>query len=291
MDTLTLQMNQQYKILQSLSHLPRFETLAPRKVFYINRNTSLDLMSELIHRVKQTNQFIMATKYDYTSNCPALLQVLFWKEFNTYVILIEMRYLPNEISILFQHIELLLSIILCPSNFIQAWGDIKIELKHFLTYGLFSIEQLVQIEVVNLQQKFKRWFDKIFDHNEDCYELYDDMNDNSKCICLHRPFQHTYNEWSLKMAIGFTFHTYFDTSLTYKNWSIGLFLQFHIPSTEETNNDIFSDAQIQNENIFRCILSEYVTQECMATYKIGSLLQNAWIRKHTEEYLKNYYNN
>lgn len=94
-------MNMQPKSLRSLEHLLRFEPLTPSKLFYVNQTTSLDLMTELIHRVKQTQQFIMVTKYDNAFYSAVLIQVLFSKQFQTYTILIEVEYLPKDTSILF----------------------------------------------------------------------------------------------------------------------------------------------------------------------------------------------
>jgi hypothetical protein len=281
-------------LLHSRSHLPRFQPLAPRKIFYLNQTTSSDLMTELIHRVQKTNQFIIMTKYDYAVHDPALIQILFTKELKTYIILIEVKYLPNDQnSILFRQIQVLLSIILCPVNFIQSWGNIKMELTHFLRHHLFFMEQIEQMRAINIQQKFTRWFDKLFDHTEDCYEIYDPMNDHSCCTCMHRPFSYPYDEWSLEMAMAFTFQLYFNTSLTHNHWHIGLYLYFDSPLTTETtntNNNAF-DLPVPYEKQRRSVLSVYAIQESLAINKFVSLLQNAWIRRHTEEYLKNYYNN
>jgi hypothetical protein len=286
-------MNTQPSILESMKRFPTFEYKAQTLVFYINQATPLDFINELIHRVKNIKQFTIATKYDYTLNHPCLIQICFSEHIKTYLILIEVRYLPSSTGILFQRIQFLLSIILSPSNLLQSWGDLKHELRHFLFHNLFSFQQIEQIQVVNVQQKFKRWFDKIFDHTTECYELYDNMNDNSNCICLHRPLKHTYDEWSLHMAIGFISQQYLDTSFIYSNWNIGLYLQVHIPSFQEDHNyNCINDAfhlRIEYEKRCRSILNEYVVKECLAINKLASFLQNVLIRKHKEEYLKNYY--
>ena len=83
-------------------------------------------MTELIHHLKQTNQFIMMTKYDYTLNSPFLVEISFAKKFPTYVILTEIRYLPDETIRLFQHIQLSLSIILRPVNLVCSRRDLTV---------------------------------------------------------------------------------------------------------------------------------------------------------------------
>jgi len=288
-------MNTQPSILDSIKRFPTFEYKARIPVFYINQATPLDFINQLIHRVKNIKQFTIATKYDYTFNHPCLIQLCFSEDIKTYLILIEVRYLPSSTCILFQRIQFLLSIILSPSNLLQSWGDLKHELRHFLIHNLFSTQQIEQIQVVNVQQKFKRWFDKIFDHTTECYELYDNMNDNSNCICLHRPLKHTYDEWSLTMAIGFISQQYLDTSFVYSHWSIGLNFEGPVPSFLQDHNysSIYHafNLRIENAKRRRAILNEYVVKECLAIYKLASFLQNPLIRKHKEEYLKNYYMN
>ena len=232
-------------------------------------------------------QFILVTKYDFALNHPCLLQILFSQHSQTYIILIEPRYLPNNTCVLFQQIQFLLSIILSPSNLLQSWGEIKNELKYFSIHELFTLQQIERTQVVNIQQKFKRWFDTIFAHTDDCDELYDHLNDYSTCICVHRPLNHSYDEWSLDMAIAFVYEQYFDTSFTHSNWNIGLYFHVQVPSSAEhlnhTDEEIFY-LQLHCEKQCRYILNEYVVKECSAIKKLAAFLQNSLLRKHKETY-------
>lgn len=279
------------RYFQFPQRLPKFEPLPPSKLFYINHNTSIHLVDDLIHFVQQIREFILLTKYDSIIYEPSLLQIAFRKEHQTYVVFIEMRYLPGRDGVLFQRIQTLLGFILYPSNFVQSWGDIQMELKHFLVYDLFSMSQINEMKSVNIQQKFKRWFEKTFEHSNDCNDMYDDMNDQSYCLCAYRPLKHTYNEWSLTMALTFTFQLFFNTSLIHSKWNVGLYLQSELDSSAATTLNHSTDNQKRDQKKLREILNEFAIHECLAVDKFVTLFQNASLRKHIEESLKNYYIN
>ncbi|CAF4937059.1 unnamed protein product [Rotaria magnacalcarata] len=87
-------MNMQQKVLQNLKYLPKFESMASRKIYYINRTTTWDTITKLIKLAKETNIFVMEIKYGYKDTYPALIQILSPYKMQFFVVFVETKHLP-----------------------------------------------------------------------------------------------------------------------------------------------------------------------------------------------------
>jgi hypothetical protein len=264
-------MDKKENILENLKTLRKFEPMSPKKVYHVNTLTTYGTMAEILKLVSKKNQFVIETKYDDMNGCPKLIQILFSHRFILYIILVETLYLPEFDLCLHHQIKCLFSTILSPSNEIQSWKNIKIELKYFLDCNIFSWTQIENVQVVNIQRKFQEWFRKFF------------VNIQLNYVPS--------NSWTLEMAIAFLFQEQLDTSpAKSRNWNIGLFAHFNTNCNERLIADRFV-LNILADNKSRSILGNYAIHECMAVNRIAALLQNDWTRKNGEKYLKKYYNN
>ena len=74
-------------------------------------------------------------------------------------------------------------------------------------YHNFGRKNLYEIRFVNRQQAFKTWYNTTFRHNDNCGQILHFLEiDGPLCTCSHRPYKSSTDNWSLWMAIAFTFH-------------------------------------------------------------------------------------
>jgi hypothetical protein len=180
------------------------------QIYHINRTTSTVLVQDLIQLARKTTRFTMDTEIDYYTHEPALIQIEFI-ETNSILLFIETCHLPCPSSVLFWLLQSLFKVIFHPSNVIFSWSDLLFELTNFLHYGLFSLNSIHQINNLNIQVRFKEWYNQTFLHK--CgLQPFDD--DHQLCTCLYRLVKHKNNQWSLQKAIAYTFHEFLDKSRT-----------------------------------------------------------------------------
>lgn len=154
-------------------------------------------MANLIEIAQKTRRFTIDTEHDYYTRVPALIQIEFLNPKTSIVLLVQACHLPSASSVLFWLIQSLLKIIFKQSNLFFAWGDLTFELSDFVHYGLFSLNMIIAVEKVNLQIRFKHWYNKTFFHTCGCQPV---CHDNPACICAYRPIKGRNHQWSLQKA-------------------------------------------------------------------------------------------
>lgn len=264
-------MNDRRNILRNFKSLRKFKLFTPRQFYCINHLTSYCTMSKLIDLAHKTKKFIVQTKSYHKNNYPTLIQILFRHGLKIRIVFIETLYLSPVEWPLRDEIRALFSVIFSPSNTIQSWTDIKQELHCFEETQLFDFDQVENLRVINIHDKFLDWFRK-----------------NCSDITLNYIPR---NDWRLETAIAFMFQMYLDTTLSKScDWNMALFLhidQDHHEPLSYHNSNIIS---VPQTNQYREIHMEYVIHECVAVEEIAAALENSLTRKHIEEYLKTYYN-
>jgi len=144
----------------------------------------------------------------------------------------------------------------------------------FIQYGLFSLNMLDELNTMNLQLRFKQWYNKTFLHTCGLRPLADD---HPSCTCLDRPVKYKNNQWSLQKAIAYTFNEFLDKSQTRTPWSRPLNFS-HIQQYALLNNKI--------KNIYdRRIL--YAVNDCLAVTKLLMVLEFIWTKQQLEQYNEN----
>ena len=180
-----------------MKDLSNFISLKPYKIVKIDQNTSSDKMDELITEAKQTKQFTFVTFQN-------LIEVEFNQESQSIIAEITISKYHKSLQ---EKIEQLFAIILDSSNLIQAWGDIDSTLYDWYDHDFFGRKNLYEIRFVNRQQAFKTWYNTTFRHNDNCGQILHFLEiDGPLCTCSHRPYKSSTDNWSLWMAIAFTFH-------------------------------------------------------------------------------------
>ena len=195
--------------------LPQFTPLNDHRVYLINHSTSTLLMQSLIELARCTVTFTVDTEQDYYSHQPALIQIEFVQPTYSIVILVEACHLPHRASILFWLIRSLFQVIFRSDKLILGWGDVIDELTSFVDYGLFSWNIVQAITTVDVQHRFKSWYNGRFPHQ--C-GLSPSVDDHVICTCTHRPVKNRNDKWSLQKAVAYLFDEFLDKSRTNSNW-------------------------------------------------------------------------
>ena len=133
------------------------------KPFFINYRTTEQTLSQAIEATNNSKLFIFETKsisLYKQPNKPALiqLQIILFNLFS-YIVLIEVYYLPRTQEPTFQLIQQLFNYSFDSNETIYVWGSID-ELKHFFDFTLFSSDQIYSSSNVNLQDYFKYYWNE-----------------------------------------------------------------------------------------------------------------------------------
>jgi hypothetical protein len=226
-----------------LSVLPTFVPLTDYRTYVVNKFTDAPMLHYLIELAKQTKYFSVDTESDIFTNRPALIQIEFIHQAGSTVVLVEACHLPfNQQSLRFWLIRSLLKFILRPSNVIYSWGNAREELLRFLPYGLFSGGTVGELNVVDIQTKFKLWYDR---------------SGRSKPDGRLR--------WGLQAAIAETFDEFLDKKQTLNVWSRGLYDPRRPPR---------SNSQVQS-------MINYAVNDCLAVTRLAYAIEELIVSSRT----------
>ena len=190
---------------QHFTDLSNFKPLTTYKAYDINQKTSNKTLDMLINEAKQTARFSYSTYYHDESNKKYLV-IDFIQSSSSIIINIDIF---EESNIVFDKIQELLTIIFCSSNTIYTWNYLSIPPMEFGIYDIIysNSNEINQRNFVTLQHQFKYWYNKTFNHDENCDQIVDFINtDGPLCSCLYRPYKSQTDTWTLSMAIMYTFY-------------------------------------------------------------------------------------
>lgn len=248
----------QRQLNAQLSVLPIFTAVNDHQVYLINHSTSTMLMHRLIELAKQTVTFTVDTERDYYSHQPALIQIEF-VQMTSVVILVETCHLPHPASILFWLIRSLFKVIFQSDKLILAWGDLIDELIPFIDYGLFSSNLVDNITTIDVQTRFKMWYNQMYPHR--CH-LSPSVDDHITCLCSHRPVKNLNDQWSLQKAIAYVFDEFLDKTRTKSNWSQRL------DSKDVRRYSITNRKEKESRELI-----SYAVNDCLAVTKLFATMQ------------------
>ena len=224
---------------------------------HIHRRTSESTIISILQQLQNVTLYTIDTTLDYPTKphlqvLPSLIQIqAIHSQTLSTILLIEVQFLPNPSSSLFQLIRNLCSFIFSSDHTIMGWGNVITELQSFQSFNLFDLSQLTNN--INIQEIFQDQWNQSHPHIpacpnyslssslnpefDDCLICYVDSNDldnvvrgtnntNNHPICTcpddHRPYKLDSDAWSLQKAIERSFHLVLDKSTTSNVWSFGL---------------------------------------------------------------------
>jgi len=217
------------------------------EIIFINRLTSINTLITLDTKINETKIFTLDTEsvaIKFQSNVPSLIQLQLCSEPNSIVIIVEVHHLPKQNKKEFQLIKNLFNSLFIKQNTIFIWGEIE-ELKKFIQFGLFNLQQIYSSTNRNIQKEFKLYWEKNYPHHED---------PNEECQCKHCFSINHDNLLALQDAVAFELRQWLDKRLTIQSFNIGL-----DPKLKRLN---------PSELQYRKSLCTYAANDCDSIYRI-----------------------
>ena len=174
----------------NLPQLKPFHPMKPQQVYVINLIVTNKMIQRLMEHASNTTKFVINIGQTRSNNILSInIEFIQPQELKSTIILFKMSSLPSiSIEYLASSIKTLLSAIFSPSKTIYIWNDIKLVLQMFI-YHFGSTELKIEdLNIVQLQEPFKCWYNKIFKHKETCPVPSFDITDSDSCTCFHRPY-------------------------------------------------------------------------------------------------------
>ena len=176
----------------------------------------------LINHVEQCQRFSIDTESRGNSKVAFLMQIhSIPVESPSFVILVQLNYLPMPTSELFDRIKFLLFLLFRRHNVIYAWGPSDNELEWVLSYDLFTLS--VECEFVDLQKKFSYWFEALSTVCESCRSSSDTcvyLGAKNFCLCQDMVYREQHKLWSLQDAILCVSDSYLSKLETNSSWDL-----------------------------------------------------------------------
>ncbi|CAF4246014.1 unnamed protein product [Rotaria sordida] len=245
------------------STYPPFEPL-PYIPYFVNRTTPEQTLHQPIEAVTTSIEFTLDTASGNiyrTANKPVLIQLQIFLPHNLSLVnVIEMCHLPPENHIRFKLLKQLFQIVFSEEKQVYIWGSTA-ELFPFITFKLFSYEQIDGINLINLQDQFKTYWNQQHIHKSN--------EENDICICESclgkQPSETCLGKqpsetWSLQDSVALELHEYLSKVLTNQSFDIGLDPNLHHMSSSEKNH--------------RQRLTTYALHDCLSMHKIIINMKN-----------------
>ncbi|CAF2764375.1 unnamed protein product [Rotaria sp. Silwood2] len=268
----------QHKKLMEFNYLPAFQPVKPYVVHFINHRTLLTKIFTLLDQAKQTLNYTLDVEGDDHTNKSSLIQVEYINDQaeELTVLLFEMAHRPESTTRRFLFIQKLFTMILHPSNTIFTSDNKKRQLCDCVTYQVFSNDLIDSMHTVDIQMKFKLWYNRQFPHDRSCMGTAMGA-DHPCCHCQHRPYKYIDRRWGLQMAMAKTFGEFLDKQLRRSRWSLGLDQRLY--SVNEKDRQLHSSSQLDREKLIH-----YAVCECSSVTKLAMVINNEWTREQLEQY-------
>jgi hypothetical protein len=189
-------------------------------VCHIHRFTKLDIMDTILTHFEACHSFTIDTESVRRPSNLALIQVQSIPvELPSYVLLIQLRHLPTNHSLLFNKIQSLFKILFDKRKTIYSWGSLDKELKHAIPYSLFSFP--IYAKAIDLQSEFSKWHRRVPPFCEVCKpnnNTHITVGSSMFCGCRPHVYTNPSNPWSLQNAVLYTTNCFLDKSQTENNW-------------------------------------------------------------------------
>lgn len=228
--------------------------------FYkMNRLTSIHLIIYLTEVVKKTTRFsiyIERSSEEEPVNSVAI-ELIRIDQLESTILLFELSLLPEQTTPLFYLIQLLLMNIFHPMKKCFIWNhDHWKSLQAFVHYAYLTKEMLERMNVIELQNYLKTWYNKRFKHHKHCYVSRWHEDDSPFCTCLYRPYKNVNDKWTISTAMIYIF-----------NESIDEFHDNHIHVQQDV---------------------KYSVINCLAITKLSMIIELNWTLKQLQQY-KNFH--
>ena len=222
--------------------------------YFINFRTDIPTLNHLIEKVKSYSIFTLDTESTIIPrrpNKPSLIQIqIVISSSYSYVIFVEVCHLPPKHAPTFSLIKKFFQTLFNVDNTIFIWGEIS-ELNNFVLYELFTYTDLNISDNINLQKKFKLYWNEKYSHRISSPSL---SRNYIECMCETCLGIDANNPWSLQNAVAYELHQWLDKRQTKNSFSIGLDPQLYHYNLNELEH--------------RNSLTQYAAYDCLSMQQL-----------------------
>ncbi|CAF4663083.1 unnamed protein product, partial [Rotaria sp. Silwood2] len=234
---------------QLRAEYPPFQSPSNLTVLHLHHYSSIETVEELISMARATHIYTIDTESQVINKVAkgALVQIQFIHSIHeSILVLIEMSYLPNQDSLLFNKIKELCSIIFHDENTKTTCGPFENEFKNFYSYGLFERGKVKN--AINLQDHFSDWYNK-----------------SASITHPTRESREKQTSWSLQDAIKIAFQQFLDKNETVNKWRCGLDFKLNTWKRKLFSKNHYN---ANEEKEKRILMIKYAVADCTAVTKL-----------------------
>lgn len=170
----------------------------------------------LFRKILTTNTFALSTRQFASHENGFLIKIEFVnpRQSKTDILLFSAERSPCRTDLSFTGIQALVSMIFHPSKTFHGWNLNRQHLNAFVRIGYLTQSKLDQITIIDLQDRFKQWYNQTFPHLHNCpaissFSSSEIQVDDPSCSCQHRPYKQTNDKWNLSHAFQRVFRLRF----------------------------------------------------------------------------------
>ncbi|CAF1324745.1 unnamed protein product [Adineta steineri] len=143
---------------ETIKLLPIFQSSEPYEIYFVNRNSSFILLSQLTEQIKQLKQLTLFARYDEYAQKYALVIVFFQQQGKLMILIIELLHLPYYATALYSKIKDLFRSMFVLVKTILIWEEIDSIIEVLSKYNLLWPGYIKSNSIVNLEKKFRTWY-------------------------------------------------------------------------------------------------------------------------------------
>ena len=208
----------------------------PHTHYFINRSTDETTLKLLIQTASASDEFTIDTEsinIPGKQNEPALIQLLMIHPYHaSSVVIIECHHLIHKHHPHFKLIEKLFQVVLSSKKTNYIFGS-KTELKPFIRFELFSLQQIESMTFINLQRNFKRYWQENHHHKPPNPE---NTTQPEECQCETCIGKKPTESWSLQDCLAYELKQHLPKLLSQSKFNIGLDPTLRRLNSEERNH-------------------------------------------------------
>lgn len=212
--------SQEYKFDFKPVVMHSFKPLKSTLIYTMNSFTELKDIIPLIDSVRTTGTYsIYAERNVETKQVNSVtIELLQIGHASTTSLYFDLLNVPSRISSLFVAFQFISLLIFQREKRCFIWDDDqKQDLYALVAHKYLPLIALESIQIIQLQEPFKQWYNKTFQHNQDCPVPKNYIENSICCTCAHRPYKLISHKWGLVKALFYVFH---ETICTFDQISI-----------------------------------------------------------------------
>lgn len=193
----------QSKSMDKFKHLPLFRSFQSFNVIHLRQSTTLAMVEEILRQMRSARKFIIVTERNTDVDQNMLMYICASTSVESLVVGLDYLHERDDDTEYASILREIFDCIFRPYNWILTWGTHQLQLEQFLNFNLFTHDQLLEVQALDLQVKFHECFDRAMNDSNQKFNL---------CSCVRRQLcLQTPHSFSLSEAIAVCVHEHLPT--------------------------------------------------------------------------------